>query len=56
MQQVTIAEASKNLSNLIDAALKGEEIIIMKDNQPAVKLIPVLPVKTHPKFGSTKEI
>jgi antitoxin (DNA-binding transcriptional repressor) of toxin-antitoxin stability system len=26
----------------------------MKDNQPVVKLIPVLPVKIRPKFGSAK--
>ena len=37
-------EASQHLVELIEAALKGEEIIIMKGNQSAVKLIPVLPV------------
>ncbi len=34
MQQITLAEASQNLSDLIEAALRGEEIIIIKDNQP----------------------
>lgn len=53
MQQITLAEASQNLPNLIEAALSGEEIII-KDNQPVVKLTSVSPVKRHPKFGSAK--
>ncbi|MBK1986759.1 type II toxin-antitoxin system Phd/YefM family antitoxin [Sphaerospermopsis aphanizomenoides BCCUSP55] len=54
MQQITMNEASQHLVDLIEAALNGEEIIITKDNQPAVKLTPVLPVKIRPKFGSAK--
>ena len=46
--------STSHLSDLIEAALGGDEIIIMKDNQPVVKLIPVLPVKIRPKFGSAK--
>jgi prevent-host-death family protein len=49
-----VNEASQHLSDLIEAAISGDEIIIMKDNQPVVKLIPVLPVKIRPKFGSAK--
>ncbi|UKO95982.1 type II toxin-antitoxin system Phd/YefM family antitoxin [Nostoc sp. UHCC 0870] len=56
MTQITLAEASQHLSDLIDAALEGEEIIIIKDNQPVVKLTPVLPVKRRLKFGSAKGI
>ncbi|NET71053.1 MAG: DUF2281 domain-containing protein [Sphaerospermopsis sp. SIO1G2] len=54
MQQVTINQFSQHLSDLIEAALKGEEIIIIKDHQSAVKLTPVLPVKQHRKPGSAK--
>lgn len=54
MQQITLAEASQHLSDLIEAALEGEEIIIIKDNQQAVKLTPVLPAKRRPNFGSAK--
>jgi prevent-host-death family protein len=56
MTQITLAEASQNLSELIDAALSGEEIIIIKDNQPVVKLTPVSPVKRRLEFGSAKGI
>jgi antitoxin (DNA-binding transcriptional repressor) of toxin-antitoxin stability system len=55
MQQVTLAEASENLAQFIDAALKGEEIIIIKDEQPVVKLTVIEPVKRYPaKAGSAK--
>ncbi|MCF4968364.1 type II toxin-antitoxin system Phd/YefM family antitoxin [Nostoc sp. CMAA1605] len=56
MTQITLAEASQNLSELIDAALGGEEIIIVKDNQPVVKLTPVLLIKRRLGFGSAKGI
>lgn len=54
MTQITLAEAALQLTDLIEAALGGEEIIIIKDNQQAVKLTPVLPVKRRPTFGSAK--
>ena len=54
MQQITVNEASQHLSDLIEAALGGVEIFIMKDNQPVVKLIPVLPVKIRRQPGSAK--
>jgi antitoxin (DNA-binding transcriptional repressor) of toxin-antitoxin stability system len=54
MQQITLAEASQNLPALIEATLSGEEIVIIKDNQPVVKLIPILPVKRRRQPGSAK--
>ncbi len=45
MQQINLAEASKHLPDLIEAAINGEEIVITKDNQPVVKLVPVPPPK-----------
>jgi prevent-host-death family protein len=54
MQEITLAEASKNLPELIEAAISGEEIVIMKDNQPVVKLTPVSPMKGRRHPGSAK--
>jgi antitoxin (DNA-binding transcriptional repressor) of toxin-antitoxin stability system len=56
MQQISVSEASKQLAQLVDAALNGEEIVITKDDQLAVKLKSVqrMPVKQRPKFGSAK--
>jgi len=39
--QVTIHAAKTNLSKLIEAALKGEEVIIAKGKLPVVKIVPV---------------
>jgi len=39
--QVTIHSAKANLSNLIRAALAGEEVVITKGKTPVVKLVPV---------------
>jgi antitoxin (DNA-binding transcriptional repressor) of toxin-antitoxin stability system len=54
MNPVTIAEAAEKLSDLIDAALRGEEVIITKGDRTFVKLTPTTPVKPRPKFGSAK--
>jgi antitoxin (DNA-binding transcriptional repressor) of toxin-antitoxin stability system len=47
-----IAEASKYLPELIEAALNGQEVVIAREDQPVVKLVPVSQVKSHPQFGS----
>lgn len=56
MQQINLTEASEHLPDLIEAALTGEEIVIIKDNQPVVKLVPVSPIKKRrpAKAGSAK--
>lgn len=50
MQQINLNEASKHLSELIEAANKGEEIIT-KDEQPIAKLVPF---KRGRRAGSAK--
>ncbi|ARV60546.1 DUF2281 domain-containing protein [Nostocales cyanobacterium HT-58-2] len=54
MQEITLTEASKNLAELVEAAMSGEEIVITKDNQPVIKLTPVLPIKRRRRAGSAK--
>ncbi|MEK7723042.1 MAG: type II toxin-antitoxin system prevent-host-death family antitoxin [Acidobacteriota bacterium] len=53
MQQVTIEQAKIDLTILIDAALKGEEVII-EEAEKAVKLVPFQLHKPRPQFGSAK--
>jgi prevent-host-death family protein len=48
--QMTIHAAKTNLSKLIDAALKGEEVIIARGDTPVVRLVPVEAKKTF-KIG-----
>jgi antitoxin (DNA-binding transcriptional repressor) of toxin-antitoxin stability system len=57
MQHITIDAASQHLHELIAAAINGEEIVITKDEQPMVKLTPVIPEKKRsPLFGSAKDL
>jgi len=42
MRQVTIHHAKTQLSRLIEAAMRGEEIVIAKGDTPMVRLVPVV--------------
>jgi prevent-host-death family protein len=54
MSQFNIAEAKAHFSQLVRKALAGEEVIIAKDNEPLVKLVPVKVGKGKRKPGSAK--
>lgn len=54
MQQVSLEEAKAQLSDLVDAALNGDEVVIIKDNQQLVKLVPATQPKSHRRAGSAK--
>lgn len=54
MNQINIEEAKINLPELIDAAINGEEIVIAKDDQHVVRLVPISRSKPRPQFGSAK--
>lgn len=53
MPVITVHAAKTNLSKLIERAEAGEEIIIARGNDPAVKLVPVNPL-TQRRFGLYK--
>lgn len=53
MRPVNITEANKNLSELIEAANRGEEIIVTKDDQPIGKIVPFKRVR---RAGSAKQL
>jgi prevent-host-death family protein len=57
MYQVDIVEAKEKFLELIEAAIRGEEVAITQDNHPVVKLvgIPLANKKRWPsKAGSAK--
>ena len=55
MQTITVKEAAEKLSDLIDAAMRGEEIVITKGDRSVVKLMPTQPIKRYPaKAGTAK--
>src|ERR1700742_596883 len=48
-RQVNLYEAKTNLSQLVEDAAKGEEIIIAKNGKPMVKLVVVTPLEAPKK-------
>ena len=51
--QTNMREAKRNLSQLIELALSGEEVIIAKSGKPIVKLVPFKRQKER-AFGQFK--
>jgi prevent-host-death family protein len=54
MRRVTEAEAKVRLSELIDAALHGEDVVIARQNTPVVRLTALKARKCTPQFGAFK--
>ena len=50
MTQFNIRVAKANLSELIQQALLGEEVIIARDNRPMVKLVSVNPLDNFESY------
>jgi prevent-host-death family protein len=51
MTRVNVAEAKARLSELIDAALQGEDVVIARRNTPLVKLTALKKRRARPQFG-----
>jgi antitoxin (DNA-binding transcriptional repressor) of toxin-antitoxin stability system len=54
MQQYNIGEAKAHLSELVQKALLGEEIIIARDNKPLLRLTPIETPRGARQPGSGK--
>jgi prevent-host-death family protein len=52
MKRVTMHKAKSTLSQLIAEAEAGEEVIIMRGREPAVRLVPVSVPKPARVFGA----
>jgi prevent-host-death family protein len=52
--QMNIHEAKTNLSKLIEAARNGEEVVIAKDGEPMVRLVPI--TKSGFRFGGLEHL
>ena len=52
--QVKLDEAKAHLLDLIEAAIRGEDVYILQDDHPVVQLVPVEQAKRHAQFGSAK--
>lgn len=54
MQKISLTEAESCLSELVNEATNGEEIIITHTDGSAVKLVALSHDQTTPKYGSAK--
>ena len=54
MAQFTVHQAKTNLSKLIAAAERGEEIVIARRDKPAVRLVAVEEARPKRVFGAYK--
>jgi antitoxin (DNA-binding transcriptional repressor) of toxin-antitoxin stability system len=54
MSLFSFKQAKTQLSELIEAAVRGEEVVIAKDDHHIVKLVPISAQKNRPRFGSAK--
>ncbi len=54
--QVTIHQAKTHLSQLIQQALLGEEIIIAKGKQPLVRLVVVPEMRKQRRIGGAADV
>jgi antitoxin (DNA-binding transcriptional repressor) of toxin-antitoxin stability system len=54
MHQVNVDEATMQLPNLIDAAMRGEVVLITTNDQQTVRLVPIKHAKQPRRPGSAK--
>jgi prevent-host-death family protein len=55
MKTLPVHQASHHLEDLVDAAIAGEEVVLTRGNQPAVRLVPISTSNgSRPQFGSAK--
>ena len=54
MQQFKVQDAQSRLEDLIESALEGKKVLIVKEDTKVVQLVPVQPTTRHVQFGSAK--
>jgi prevent-host-death family protein len=51
MAQFNLAEAKAHFSELVQKAMRGEEVIVAKENRPVVRIVPIKPARRKPGTG-----
>jgi prevent-host-death family protein len=54
MTQMNVHQAKTHLSKLLDQAIAGEEVVIMRSGKPLVRLIPVESAPAPRVLGTAK--
>ena len=51
---VSYDDVKTKIADLIEAAMRGDKVVITKNGQQVVQLVPMKPVHRRRKFGSAK--
>jgi antitoxin (DNA-binding transcriptional repressor) of toxin-antitoxin stability system len=54
MVQMALKDAQLQLPDLVAAAVRGDEVIIILEDQHGVRLVPIEPIRPGPRFGSAR--
>ena len=54
MHHIELNQAKRQLGDIIDVALSGEEVLITQDDQPVLKLVRIVKPTGSRKAGSAK--
>jgi prevent-host-death family protein len=54
MQVIDVEQAKTSLDDLLDAAIRGQEIVLTRHAQPVAKLVPLVQRRPRPQFGTAK--
>ena len=52
--QVSLIEAAASLNDLVEAAINGEEVILLNGDRPVIRLTPIESVKPNRQPGNAK--
>ncbi len=54
METVNIYDAKTRLSQLVDQAAAGEDVVVSRNGKPLVRITQLVPTKTTVRFGVLK--
>jgi prevent-host-death family protein len=54
MHRVDVEEAKASLDKLLAEALRGEDVVLTKDDQPIARLVGLAETRRRPQFGSAQ--
>ena len=52
MRKIKLDEASEQLTELVEAVIQGEEVVITREGKQVARLVSVPAVEQGPRFGS----
>lgn len=56
MATYNLYDAKNSLSELVERAVNGEEVVIARRNVPAVRMVAVTPPAARPEFGRHRHL